>query len=294
MTRVTDPVKKHKKLRKYYHRLDFQICIGLIIILATMFSFTSLYVTVINAMKSNDEIITNIFAFPNIATMWQNIGENFSAAWDKISGTMFSTIILALIGASGNCIIGAIIAYIFTFKEFPFKEALFTTFISVMLIPAIMGMPVLVPFVKNTLGLGDTWIGYLLPNWAGGQVSALFLFRTFFSQHSKSILESAQIEGANDFHILVKITIPMALPIILFHFVGLFSTYYNEYTWASLVFDKNMTLMPQMQSFQEQFASNQKGAMYAMYIISSVPLVISSMISMKYFKGGEFASGMKM
>ena len=36
------------------------------------------------------------------------------------------------------------------------------------------------------------------------------------------------------------------------------------------------------------------GAAYAMYLISSVPLIITTIISMKYFKSGEFAAGLKL
>ncbi len=287
---------KKNRVRKYYHRLDFQLTISFIIVVAMVFSFMSLYVTLMNAAKSNDEIITNIFAPPSLDTVGENAKNNFSLAWGAISDSLFRTILIALVGAFGNCVLGAILAYIFTFKEFPFKEAIFSAFISVMLIPSIMGMPVLIPFVKQTLGLGNTYIGYLLPNWAGGQVSALFLFRTFFGQHSRSIFESAQISGANDAQILMRITLPMALPIILYHFVGLFGSYYNEYMWASLVFDSDkMTLMTKLLSEADTFTKQlQNGAMYAMYILSSFPLVITSIISMKYFKGGEFASGMKL
>ncbi len=287
---------KKNRVRKYYHRLDFQLTISFIIVVAMVFSFMSLYVTLMNAAKSNDEIITNIFAPPSMDTVGENVKSNFSLAWGAISDSLIRTILIAIVGAFGNCVLGAILAYIFTFKEFPFKEAIFSAFISVMLIPSIMGMPVLIPFVKQTLGLGNTYIGYLLPNWAGGQVAALFLFRTFFGQHSRSIFESAQISGANDAQILMRITLPMALPIILYHFVGLFGSYYNEYMWASLVFDSDkMTLMTKLLSEADTFTKQlQNGAMYAMYILSSFPLVITSIISMKYFKGGEFASGMKL
>ena len=36
------------------------------------------------------------------------------------------------------------------------------------------------------------------------------------------------------------------------------------------------------------------GSMYAMYLISAVPLIITTIISMKYFKSGEFAAGLKL
>ena len=283
------------KIKKSYYRLDFQIVICIIVIAATLFSFLSLSITIINSLKSNDEIITNIFAFPEASLLGENIAFNFSHAWEAVKTSFISSIILSLIGAFFNCLLGSILAYIFAYKDFYFKEFFFMMFLSVMLLPSIMGMPVLVPFVKNTLHLGETYIGYLLPNFAGGQVGALFLFRTFFCQQPKSIYESAQIEGANDFHIYLHIAIPLSWAIILFHFVGVFGSYYNDYLWPSLILGNKMTLMPKMLSQQETFNSlREKGSMYAMYMISCIPLVITSTISMKYFKGGEFAAGMKL
>lgn len=283
------------KIKKSYYRLDFQIVICIIVIAATLFSFLSLSITVINSLKSNDEIITNIFALPKASLLGENIALNFSHAWEAVKTSFISSIILSLIGAFFNCLLGSVLAYIFAYKDFYFKEFFFMMFLSVMLLPSIMGMPVLVPFVKNTLHLGETYIGYLLPNFAGGQVGALFLFRTFFCQQPKSIYESAQIEGANDFHIYLHIAIPLSWAIILFHFVGVFGSYYNDYLWPSLILGNKMTLMPKMLSQQETFNSlREKGSMYAMYMISCIPLVITSTISMKYFKGGEFAAGMKL
>ena len=241
------------KIKKSYYRLDFQIVICIIVIAATLFSFLSLSITIINSLKSNDEIITNIFAFPEASLLGENIAFNFSHAWEAVKTSFISSIILSLIGAFFNCLLGSVLAYIFAYKDFYFKEFFFMMFLSVMLLPSIMGMPVLVPFVKNTLHLGETYIGYLLPNFAGGQVGALFLFRTFFCQQPKSIYESAQIEGANDFHIYLHIAIPLSWAIILFHFVGVFGSYYNDYLWPSLILGNKMTLMPKMLSQQETF-----------------------------------------
>ncbi len=283
------------KIKKSYYRLDFQIVICIIVIAATLFSFLSLTITLINSLKSNDEIITNIFALPAASLLGENIAFNFSHAWEAVKTSFISSIILSLIGAFFNCLLGSVLAYIFAYKDFYFKEFFFMMFLSVMLLPSIMGMPILVPFVKNTLRLGETYIGYLLPIFAGGQVGAMFLFRTFFGQQPKSIYESAQIAGANDYQIYVHITIPLAKAILLFHFVGVFGSYYNDYLWPSLILGNKMTLMPIMLSQQETFNQlKEKGAMYAMYVISCVPLVITSTISMKNFKGGEFAAGMKL
>ncbi len=283
------------KVKKSYYRKDFQIFITIVVILAMIFSFIPLFITVLNSLKSNYEINANIFAFPALKSMWENVSFNFKSAWNAIKSSFISTILLSIVGAFVNCLLGSVLAYIFTYKDFYGKNGIFLAFLSVMMLPSIMGMPILVPFVKNTLGLGGTYIGYLLPNFAGGQVAALFLFRTFFGQQPKAIYESARIDGANDVGIYFKITMPMAFPIILYHFVGVFGSYYNDYLWASLILGKKMTMMPKMLAQQETFAAlSQNGAMYAMYVISAIPIVCTSIISMKYFKGGEFAAGMKL
>ena len=282
-------------MKKSYHRTDFQAFISILVILATIFSFIALFVTVVNALKSNYEINANIFALPKLSTLWENVSYNFFTAWGAVKTSFISTILLAIVGAFVNCLLGSILGYIFTYKDFYGKNGIFLAFLSVMMLPSIMGMPILVPFVKNTLGLGVTYIGYLLPNFAGGQVAALFLFRTFFGQQPKAIYESAKIDGASDIQIYTRITVPMAFPIILYHFVGVFGSYYNDYLWASLILGEKMTMMPKMLAQAETFtALSQNGAMYAMYVISAIPIVCTSIISMKYFKGGEFAAGMKL
>lgn len=283
------------KLKRSYYRKDFQVFISIIVVLAMIFSFIPLFITVLNALKSNYEINANIFAFPNIDAFWEDIKFNFSTAWSAIETSFISTILLSIVGGVVNCLLGSILAYIFTYKDFYGKNGIFLAFISVMMLPSIMGMPILVPFVKNTLGLGGTYIGYLLPNFAGGQVAALFLLRTFFGQQPKAVYESARIDGASDVAIYLRITVPMAFPILLYYFVGAFASYYNDYLWASLILGEKMTMMPKMLAQQETFvALSQNGAMYAMYIISAIPIVCTSIISMKYFKDGEFAAGMKL
>lgn len=287
------------KALKRSDKLPIQIFITFWITICTLFCLIPLFITVINAFKANLDIETNIFMLPKLSTLGANIKNNFSLAWNGISGALARSIFVAFLGAVGDCILGAILGYIFTYKTFPFKETIFIIFISVMLLPSIMGMPILVPFMREKLNLGDTYIGYLLPNYAGGQVGGLFLFRTFFGQQPKSIYESAQIEGASDVNIFAKLTVPLAWPIILYKFVGAFSSLYNDYLWPSLILDSKMTLMPLMLTLQQNFTAGlsgdkQNGAMYAMYILSSIPLIFTSIISMKYFSSGDFAAGIKL
>lgn len=283
-----------KRIKYSYSHRGFQTFIAIYLILCTLFSLLSLFITILNACKTHDNIISNgIFGLLE-GNVFQIIGNNFMAAWGKISKTFWTSILFSFVGATLDCLIGAILAYIFTYKDFPFKKFIFTLYISIMLLPSIMGMPILVPFMQQKLGWSNTIYGYLSPMIAGGQVSALFLLKTFFSQQPLSIYESAKVEGSNDIHMFIKITIPLALPIILYHFIGSFASIYNDYLWASLIMDPGTLMMPTLQSVTQNFQNTEMGAMYMLYVISSFPLIITTAISMKFFASGDFAAGLKL
>lgn len=285
--------KKKSTLIMPHERPHIQAIILTVVIFCLAFSFLPLFLTVVNSLKTDVQVQTNAFAFPQLATMGEAIAKNFTEAWQAIGKYYFRTIIVALVGAVCEVIIGSTLAYIIAFKDFYFKDAVFMLFISILLVPSIIGYPILIPLVRDFFGLNDSYVGFLIPIIGGSQVSGMFLFRTFFSQQPKSLYESAALDGAGNFVILTKITIPLALPIMLYYFVGCFSGIYNEYLWASLILSDNLTLTTVMYALVNG-ETIKYGAMYAMYLIASVPLIITVIISLKYFKSGEFAAGLKL
>lgn len=287
--------KKKKLLSRQSDRLSVQIVSYVVITVCLIFAMIPLCITIINSVKDNYSIIENIFALPNLSTIAQDFSNNYGTACNDIIVPMGRSIFLSLIGSLGSVAIGAILAYIFSRKDFPGKEFIFTLYIAIMLVPSIMGMPVLVNFMSNTLHLKDSFFGYWLPTWGGGQASVLFLFRTFFQQQPLSIYESAEVEGGKDYQILWHISVPLAKPILMLQFVNGFSSMYNDYLWPSLIFNDNKPLTVVLQSLDQQFRnSGQNGAMYAMYIVAAIPLLIVTCLNLKEFKSGDFAAGLKL
>ena len=289
----TTPNRKVKGLRMPYEKPWAQAIILFVVIFCLVFSFLPLFLTLVNAFKLDDQVKVDAFSLPLFSTISKATSENFAKAWSVLSPYYAKTILIALIGAIFETVLSALLAYILVVKNFYFKEFIFMLFISVLLVPSIIGYPILIPLIRDTFKVGDTYFGYLLPMIGGAQVTGMFLFRTFFSQQPKSLYESARLDGANDFVLFTRITLPLALPIVLYYFVGCFSGVYNEYLWASLIMDNNQTVTTIMHSVVAA-GEIKYGAAYAMYLISSIPLIITTIISMKYFKSGEFAAGLKL
>ena len=248
--------------------------------------------TILNSLKPHPAVQENIFSF---AISWEAITENFSVAFWTIWRPMLNSILVAFVGAFVNMMLGAVMAYIFSRKQFFGREFLFKIYIFILLVPSIMGMPVLYSFISD-VGLMNSYFAIWLPVVGGGQAGALFLIRTFFVQQPASVFESAKIDGANDVNIFINLVLPLAFPILILNFVGTFSAQYNDYLWPGLVIssDVKKTLMPVIRNESGLLNLSQRGAMYAMYVLCSVPLIITTASSLKHFQSGDFASGMKL
>ncbi len=285
-------LKKRNKIRYSYSGKVRQTFMCVYIALCVIFSFIPLFITVVNSLKTERAIKMNIFALPSFSTLFSSMVSNYAEAWEAIGSTFFPTVMVACVGGFFIVLLGSIAAYIFVFKNFYFKNHIFFFFIAVLLVPSIIGFPVLIPLIRNTFNLGDTYFGYLLPSIGGAWVMSMFLFRTFFGQQPMAIYESARLDGANDVQLYCTLTVPLALPILLYQFINLFSSIYNDYTTASLLLDNKLTMMPIL--YSKIATGLSEGAKYAAFIIASVPLIITTGISMRHFGSGEFASGMKL
>ncbi|MCE5342152.1 MAG: carbohydrate ABC transporter permease [Eubacteriales bacterium] len=89
-------------------------------------------------------------------------------------------------------------------------------------------------FVIRNLGLLNNFLVYIIPF----MLNAFYVLvaRSFIDQLPSSLRESAQIDGANDLMILIRIIIPLSLPIVatlvLFTAVDQWNSWYDTYIYT--------------------------------------------------------------
>jgi ABC-type glycerol-3-phosphate transport system permease component len=78
-----------------------------------------------------------------------------------------------------------------------------------MMVPGIL---TLVPsfLVVRDLKLINTYWGMILPQLATSLILPIFLFRAFFEEIPKELIESAKLDGAHDRHMLFNIVFPIS------------------------------------------------------------------------------------
>lgn len=138
-----------------------------------------------------------------------------------------NTIIYACVGTTINIIMTVLAAYPLSRKDLKIRNAVMMLFAFTMLFSG--GMIPTYLLIKQ-LGLIDTIWAMVLPN--AMAVWNLIITRTYFQTTiPDEMLESANIDGCDDIRFLVKMVIPLSVPIIavniLLYAVGHWNSYFN-------------------------------------------------------------------
>ena len=121
---------------------------------------------------------------------------------------------VTIISAVGGTLIGvlmmAAVGYVLSREIFLFKKGV-TTYL---LITMLFGGGIIPSYIINTkyLGLDNTIWAYLLLQCFSAYT--VFVFKTFFQGIPKSLIESAELDGASEMTILSKIIIPLSTPVL--------------------------------------------------------------------------------
>lgn len=293
-------VVRHKIRKRGINGVAAQSVLIFYLVLMLLFTLLPVIITVILSLKTEQDISTgSLWSLPT-KIQW----ENYSSAIVEALPNMGITIFIALVSVVVMTLLSAFSAYIFVRKRFPGRNLLFYLVILPMLVPGVVSLtPQYLNIVQmNLLG---SWFAVILPYIAGNQIATIFLFRTFMSQQPADIYEAAEIDGSGDIRTYFSLCLPMTFGIIMVQGVSIFSAIYNDYLWPLMIFMNNPehgTLMPALKDLavkaSEEILSDGtmagRGATYALYLVSGIPLVITTVIGLKFFVDGEFASGLKL
>ena len=156
----------------------------------------------------------------------------------RLLGAFSISIFYVLGGAVSLLVLGSLTAYPLSLRVVRVRRAVMFFILFTMLFDG--GMVPTFLWIK-TLGMLDTVWAIILPT----AMSAwyIIIYRTFLQQQPESLRESALIDGANDFVILLRIVLPLAKPIIATLAIFQMVFQWNSY-FPALLYLRNEALMP--------------------------------------------------
>ena len=267
------------------------------------------------AVSFNDDLDAlkgGITLWPRIFT-WQNYKALFTTGqiFDAFKISVSRTILQAILSVFCTCML----AYALSRKEFVLKKPftfvlVVSMYISAGLIPNYM-------LIKR-LGLLNKYSVYIIPCII--DVFNFILVRTYINGLPDSFVESARIDGANEFKIFMSIIFPLIIPsvamIALFVAVNAWNSWFDTYLYTSpkpKLHSLQYVLMSFLQASQNQSnsaadansmavaaASGSSTAMVtpisiraSITIIATVPILVVYPMLQKYFVVGMTIGGVK-
>src|SRR5581483_10314996 len=203
------------------------VCAGLLIVVMTYFP---IIFVVSNSLKSGQ----NIFTSGVFSLFTQFDYENYVRAWAGVSGPLLNTVIVAALSIVLGVTAAALGAYAFSQLRFPGKGLLFMAYIGLLLIPWTLTLIPLFLTIQK-LGLFNTWWALVLPYAASAQPLLVLIFRGFFDQIPREILEGARVDGCSERRVLLKIVAPLTRPVLLTGAILVTINVWGDYLWPVIV-----------------------------------------------------------
>lgn len=141
----------------------------------------------------------------------------------------------------------------------------------------------------SKLGLYNTRLGMVLFYSAICVPFCMFVLRNFFIGISREIMESARIDGANDFQILTRILLPMATAPVAVVFLTQFSWAWNDLMFG-LTFTKSVEVRTVMTTLSLMGDNNVPALMLACLCASVPTLLFFSFLQKKFETGFVYTS----
>ena len=220
---------------------------------------------------------------------------NYIQAWTMIAQFMLNSVVIVILTLAGVLLLSTITGYVFARYKFPGRELLFWLIMALLMVPGIISLIPMFVFVASGLQLKNNYLGLLLPYWAGGQVFAIFVLRTFFASLPEEFYESARLDGAGHLRLYWNITLPLSGPILsVIAILNILGTW-NDYLWPLLIMtDVEMRTVTIGLTFLRDTAFPRPGVEMAAYVIASVPMFLLFLVTMRTFIRGITAGALKL
>ena len=210
MTRLSMAKKPRKKIfhARENRSVGGNFFIFFLLILLGIFTAFPLYLSLINSFKPLNELWIFPPRFYVIRPTFKNYIDLFSLMSNStvpFSRYIFNTFLITSVGTFGQIIFASMCAYPLAKYRFPGSIIYFRIIVlSLMFSPAVTAIPNYLTMAR--IGWIDTYFALIVPVF--GSSLGLYLMKQFMEQIHDSILESARIDGADEWKTFWLIVMP--------------------------------------------------------------------------------------
>ena len=266
---------------------------GIVAILA-LFAAAALYPILfmfLTSFRTSVEYTNNPLAWPQSFTYVENFVSMFRN-FDVIH-LFLNTILYIALAAVISLLVSVPAAFAIAKLRFPFKRLLFMAIIASMVIPAIT---FIIPdyILMSDFNLVDNlWSVVLL--WAATSVpGSVFLLSALTRSLPNELVEATKVDGANYFHMMIRVVIPMIIPGIVTITIFNVTTWWNDLL-IPLIFlqsDTNKTMTAAVATIVGRYSTDYPQLMTGL-LMAALPPVLIYIFLQSYIRRGIVMGAVK-
>ena len=227
------------------------------------------------------------------------VTENYVNGWRgfaKVSfGTFFqNSAFIAVTATIGTLISSAFVAYSFARCRFSGRGILLAAMLVSMMLPAqILMIPQYLWYQK--LGWVGTYLPMIVPYCFATQGFFVYLMMNFINGLPSDLDEAAKIDGCSYYSIFFRIVLPLMKPALITGGIFSFIWRWEDFLGPLLYVNESQRypVSLALKLFCDPASTSDYGAMFAMSILSILPLLVIFVLLQKYLVEGIASSGIK-
>ncbi|GAA0941388.1 carbohydrate ABC transporter permease [Pseudonocardia zijingensis] len=246
------------------------------------------------SFKSPQEILNNVNVLPREFTPG-----NYADGWIGIPGVTFGRFFLnsAVVSAGvviGNVVACSLAAFAFARLKFPLRGVWFAIMIGTLLLPHhVLIVPQYVLF--NSLEWINTPLPLIVPKFLATEAFFVFLMVQFMRGIPRSLDEAAEIDGCGPYRRFFFVILPLTKPALVTTAVFSFIWTWNDF-FTQLVYLNDLeayTVPIGLRLFLDSSGQNAVAPMFAMSVLSLVPVFLFFLVFQRLIVDGINTSGIK-
>jgi multiple sugar transport system permease protein len=260
---------------------------------ALIFLFPFYYMVIGSLQRTPDTSVAGAFPAPGNLTLANYVQINASLNIGQAllnSGIFTGGVVLCTL------VFGMLAGYALAMLHFRGRGTVFSSMLLLLVVPFQLLMIPLYVLVARDYGLGDTYLGMILPFAINS--TAVFIFRQYFLQLPAELFDAARIDGAGELRTLWSIALPLVRPAMLTAVLLTFIGPWNEFLWPFLITKQQakqplaVALANYISTVQSTVA-NPFGAILAGAVVLAIPAVGLFLLFQRHFVSTELGSGVK-
>lgn len=158
----------------------------------------------------------------------------------KLGNFLINSVIYSIICSFVHAFVAFTCAYLCSKYRFRFSEFIYVVMLIVMAIPIVGSTPSMISLLRD-LGIHDTIFAMIALNFNFTGIY-FFVFHAHISSLSDTYVEAAEIDGASQFGIFIRIVFPLCLKTFFTVFLLQFIQTWNDYQTPMLYYPNHPTL----------------------------------------------------